>query len=307
MTHSIVIVTMNRPAELDTLLGSIFEQSRPPEQILVIDGGDESAYAATFPRLADSRITRIRMTAGLSAQRNRGLEEATGDILTFVDDDAVLGPEYCARIVEACEVDSGIVALSGINAAAAYPGMFECLLRRMLLVQTGCAAYRMRISGFPDSGPVHAAVTQEVQLLASTALSLRRTAIGGCRFEEYWLSAAPLGLATGRCFGEDMHFTWRLGSRGKLVILPSAVFFHVGSARNRESTFVTQALYVFAMRWISYQAATGLVGRAARRWALSGQFVINLLQTLRYTDTGYIRGYFKAVTTGMRGKPSRTR
>jgi glycosyltransferase involved in cell wall biosynthesis len=296
MTHSIVIVTMNRPHELRRLLASLQHQSRPPDDILIIDAGADSNLAAVFPD-ADNRIRRIRMRPGLSAQRNRGLDEAPGDIVTFVDDDAELTPEYAETVLGCFAREKDLVAASGVNRAAVRPGLIEHTLRRLLGVQTGCGLYRMRYSGFPDVGAVvRRRVTAEV--LPSTVLSLRREACRGLRFEEYWLSGAPLGLDTGRCFGEDVFFTRQLAQRGRMAVFPEAEYTHAGSPANRESLYVTQALYVFALRWISNSAASG-IGRAARLWALFGQLMINTAQSIRYRNADYLRGWIRAMRVKM--------
>ncbi len=299
MTHSFVIVTMNRPAELDRLLRSVFEQTSAPDEIIVVDGGADATSDPMERSLADARIRRIHMDPGLSAQRNRGLSEAVGEIVTFVDDDAVLSPHYCERVLETFAREPDTVAVGGVNGAARIPGRMQRGLRRILLVQTGSGSGRFRKSGFPDPGIVHD-FGAEVELLASTALSIRRSACKDLRFEEYWLSGAPFGWATGRCFGEDAWFTAQLAAHGTLRIDPGAVFHHEASARNRESTFVTQALYVFALRWISARKAQSPTARIARMWALLGQGCINTAQSLRFRDSGYLRGYFQAMKVRMK-------
>ncbi len=299
MTHAIVIVTMNRAAELELALQSVLEQSIAVDEILVIDGGTAVAQDELPSAFADPRIRWIRMEPGLSAQRNRGLQEAHSDILTFMDDDAVLSPGYVQQVMDVFMEEPSTVAVGGINIAAQFPGGVERLFRSLLGVQTGCGPNRMRRSGFPYMGFVPKRRT-EVGILPSTVLSLRRSACEGLRFEEYWLSGAPLGLQTGRCFGEDVQFTAQLAKRGLLCLTPEAIFRHEPSSRNRESTYVTQALYVSAMRWISKQHAQGAAGRLLRLWALFGQLAINLAQSVRYTDAGYVRGWMRAMSAGMK-------
>jgi hypothetical protein len=289
---------MNRAAELELALQSALEQSIAVDEILVIDGGTAAAQDELPPAFADPRIRRIRMEPGLSAQRNRGLQEAHSDILTFMDDDAVLSPEYVQHVMGVFMEEPDTVAVGGINIAARFPGRVERLFRSLLGVQTGCGPNRMRRSGFPDVGFVPKRKSL-VGVLPSTVLSLRSSACQGLQFEEYWLSGVPLGMQTGRCFGEDVHFTAQLAERGRLCIVPAAVFRHDPSPRNRESTYVTQALYVFAMRWISKQHAKGTAGRFLRPVALLGQLAINLAQCVRYADTGYIRGWLRAMSSGM--------
>lgn len=282
---------MNRQRELQRLLASLRQQTHPAEEILIIDAGN----AELTEECSDTvlRIRRIRVRPGISAQRNRGLDEAHCDILTFIDDDAELTPRYSETVLRRFRDEADLVALAGSNRAATCPGPVELALRRLLGVQTGCGSFRMRFSGFPD---VAAAVPRRIaaEVLPSTVLSLRREVCRGLRFEEYWLSGAPLGLTTGRCFGEDLYFTHQLAKRGRMTVLDDAEYSHIESPVNRESLWTTQALYVFAMRWISDQTAAG-TGRAARLWALFGQLLINTAQSIRYRESGYLRGYVRAL------------
>lgn len=282
---------MNRPRELQRLFASLRQQSHPADEILIIDAGT-AEFTAAFADIVPG-VRHIKVQPGIAAQRNRGLDEARGDIVTFIDDDAELTPLYLETVLRRFNEETDLVALAGSNRAARCPGPVELALRRLLGIQTGCGSFRMRYSGFPD---VAAAVPRRIaaELLPSTVLSLRRAACRDLRFEEYWLSGTPLGLATGRCFGEDLFFTHQLAKRGRMAVLDDAVFSHIESPANRESLFITQALYVFAMRWISDQTAAGM-GRAARLWALFGQMLINTAQSIRYRESGYLRGYVRAM------------
>ncbi len=297
MKHSLVIVTMNRPFELKRLLLSVLQQTRLPDEIVIVDAGQGSEAAEAVPEL-DDRLRVIPGTIGISAQRNRGLDEARGDIITYVDDDAQLSAEYCEISLGYFEREADIVALSGINTAAVFPGRLQRWLRRLFAVQTGCASYLIRRSGIPDVG-AHPDSRLNAEVLPAGALSLRRAACHGLRFEEYWLSGIPLGFETGRCFGEDVFFTYQLSRRGTMIVIPEAEFSHIDSMHNRESVFVTQALYVFALRWIS-DAITFGPRRLLRLWALAGQCAINVAQTLRYRDSAYLRGYIRAMCAKMK-------
>jgi glucosyl-dolichyl phosphate glucuronosyltransferase len=50
---------------------------------------------------------------GLSGARNKGIENATGEILGFVDDDVVLFPNWAEATVETFSNDSTVIAITG--------------------------------------------------------------------------------------------------------------------------------------------------------------------------------------------------
>ena len=82
---------------LDSLLAQTYADI---EVICVIDGSPDScgdicdAYAAK-----DARVKSIkRENGGVSSARNRGIDEATGEYLMFVDSDDTVEPDYCEKM-----------------------------------------------------------------------------------------------------------------------------------------------------------------------------------------------------------------
>ena len=78
-------------------LESIAAQSYKNLEVIVIDDGspdDAGAICDDFAK-QDERFHVIHQkNAGLSAARNRGLKEATGEYIAFVDSDDSVVPEY---------------------------------------------------------------------------------------------------------------------------------------------------------------------------------------------------------------------
>lgn len=96
---TIAICTRNRA----DLLRDAVQSALPPRrdsssvEVLVIDNGSTDATPAVLAELqaAHPELRALREPrAGLSVARNRALAEARGDVIAFIDDDAVLPPEY---------------------------------------------------------------------------------------------------------------------------------------------------------------------------------------------------------------------
>mgnify|MGYP002124720010 CR=1 FL=1 len=71
------------------------------ELILIVDG-DEKLYRkleADFGDRDDVQLLLNDENIGLSASRNRGIEVATGDVVAFLDDDAVPEPDWVETLV----------------------------------------------------------------------------------------------------------------------------------------------------------------------------------------------------------------
>jgi GT2 family glycosyltransferase len=92
---SVVIPTRNRAGLLAGALESVASQSHRPLEVIVVDDGstDETAQVFEAWRLQQSRDRRltVRMVrsdeVGANAARNLGCEEATGELVAFLDSD----------------------------------------------------------------------------------------------------------------------------------------------------------------------------------------------------------------------------
>ncbi len=114
---SIIIPVYNAEDYLDRCLESIFEQSFPSYEVILVDDGSTDSsplicdrYSATDPRFR----TVHKENGGVSSARNAGLNLAKGEYLMFVDSDDAILPDALERLMEGV-VDEDIV-LGGYTA-----------------------------------------------------------------------------------------------------------------------------------------------------------------------------------------------
>ena len=114
-TLSVVVCTHDRPADLERCLEALCRLDESPE-VIVVDSASEppcrgivEAYAG---RLASVRYVREEL-AGLSRARNRGVAEAGGKVIAFLDDDAAPRTDWAARILAPFAQDDGIGCVGG--------------------------------------------------------------------------------------------------------------------------------------------------------------------------------------------------
>ena len=93
---SIIVPVYNVAPFLSRCLDSLVGQTYENLEIICVDDGSTDGSAAILDACAakDSRIKVIHQeNAGVSVARNRGLDAATGEFVTFVDADDWLEPD----------------------------------------------------------------------------------------------------------------------------------------------------------------------------------------------------------------------
>ena len=90
-TISVIMPTYNRAGRITDAIESVLSQTyRELEIIIIDDGSTDSTEDVVRKYLNDSRIRYIRQeNAGAAAARNRGIKEAKGAIIGFIDSDDV--------------------------------------------------------------------------------------------------------------------------------------------------------------------------------------------------------------------------
>ena len=99
---SAIIPAFNRRSEILRAIASCLGQTRPPDEILVIDDASTDGTADAVRALQDSRIILLRhaRNRGAAAARNTGIEAATGEWIAFLDSDDEWSPQKLARQIE---------------------------------------------------------------------------------------------------------------------------------------------------------------------------------------------------------------
>jgi len=92
---------------------SVFDQSyEDVELVFVSDGNPDlhERFEAEFGDREDVLTHCNDENRGLLVSRNNGAEVATGEVVAFIDDDAVAHPEWVGRLVDAYETEDALAA-----------------------------------------------------------------------------------------------------------------------------------------------------------------------------------------------------
>lgn len=145
-TVSLVIAAYNAGEYITRALESVATQTRPPNELIVIDDGstDDTAEQVKSFRNRSSLNVVLQQQAnrGLAATRNVGVRSAQGDLVAFLDADDVIYPAFLEETVGGMEAhaewvvcfsDRDVVDADGLFIARDldHPG-FQSIKRRHL-------------------------------------------------------------------------------------------------------------------------------------------------------------------------------
>lgn len=111
----VCVYTEDRWEDILAAVASVRRQSRPAlETLLVVDHNDRlwERLTTEFKEAADVRVLANAGPRGLSAGRNTGITAAFGDVLAFLDDDAVADPHWLRWFADALG-DPAVLAVGG--------------------------------------------------------------------------------------------------------------------------------------------------------------------------------------------------
>lgn len=122
-TISVIIPVFNGARYLGEAIQSVIEQTRPADEIIVVDDGstdDSHRVAAQYP------VTCIRqVNCGASAARNRGVSQSRGELLAFLDADDVWTTDKLALQAAQFEEHSDLDAVFGMVEQFCSPDVAE--------------------------------------------------------------------------------------------------------------------------------------------------------------------------------------
>jgi GT2 family glycosyltransferase len=218
---TVVVTTCHGGIALVECVRSILRSCHPHVEIVVVenrpDGSEVTdALAHAFPSDARVRVVTERRR-GLSSARNRGLDEARGDVVAFTDDDVVVDRYWLAHLAQAFVV-TGADCVTGLI----LPFEMETPAQRWLEEYGGFGkGFRREVFGADrDDDPLYPYAAGRFGSGANTALraSVARR-LGG--FDTH------LGAGTPSAGGEDLDLYIRLLRAGHtLTYEPAAIVWH---------------------------------------------------------------------------------
>jgi GT2 family glycosyltransferase len=252
---SLIIITLRRAALLRNTLQSLTRQTKPLDEIVVVDNGPDPD-TEKVAREVDARYV-AEPRRGYGSARNRGIAEARGEILYFLDDDCVPRPDWAERLWDA--VASGEADLAGGSRVSGRTG----LAARLEYLSTDGPVLSPRL----PPGPVR-------HLSTSNLIFKREVADRTGPFDE------KLAMC------EDRDFTARARDAGfRLRFEPAARVTHYSSVERAREYFSRMRHYGFGT---SQYFALRPEEPLARLFPKSAAARLLLLPALAAAGTGYL-------------------
>ena len=197
--YSVIICTRNGADRIATCLSSLTKLTHPPYEVIIVDDGSTDKTAAIVKKkFPDYHLISIQ-PSGLSHARNTGAAAATGEILSFTDDDCEVDREWLSRLDKAFQ-NPEIAAAGGPNLPPPATNPRQALIHAT------------------PGAPSHVLLTDTTaEHLPGCNISVRKTAfdsIGG--FDPIFHTA-----------GDDVDFCWRLTAADyRMAFVPGAFVWH---------------------------------------------------------------------------------
>lgn len=126
---SVIVPCFNTEKYIERCLSSIIKQTYRYIEVIVVDDGstDRSAEIIKAIEKTDDRIKYVyQENAGVSAARNKGLDCANGDLITFVDSDDTISPEMYQVLTDLMEQNDADIShcsyMRNVNGELKYVG-----------------------------------------------------------------------------------------------------------------------------------------------------------------------------------------
>lgn len=169
-TVSVVIPAFNAAATIQDAIATARAQTLKPHEIIVIDDASTDATLAKVAEVdgPDLIVLRNDANAGGAATRNRGIVQATGDVIAFLDADDLWSPYKLALQVEKLnECSEPAFCFSAVQSTNEY-GERRVLPKRGPMPRESLADYMLKAG----------------HIVQTSTIVVPRHLLGNCRFTE---------------------------------------------------------------------------------------------------------------------------
>ncbi|MFC1867055.1 glycosyltransferase family 2 protein [Thermodesulfobacteriota bacterium] len=300
---SVIICTLNRADTLKSTIQALLTQtlSNNKYEIIIVDNGSTDHTRSVVEGLQQNSVAHLLYVSeakqGLSIARNKGILLSKGEVIAFLDDDAIAHKEWLANITETFSATKRVDAMGGpiepygpLRLPSWFPGR---LASHLSIVDYGKEPIFLKYPHYPFG----------------TNMAFRRSV-----FKKVGLFDEQLGRIGLSSFqtGEETDLFFRIEQSGGVIYYkPSAIVYHIIHPERIHDIWLCHQTY-----WIGISSAIierkfmkplnifwkGLISIAI---IITGFFVwvVSVISKNRYLQvylkcimlnrSGYLRGMFK--------------
>ena len=240
---SLVVATYKRPAEVKQLLVTLLsnvDTRRPdtPDEVVIVDGSPTAELGEELLRWATGRhlpfdLGYVRSPAGLTRQRNVGIDASRGEYVFFLDDDSEPLPGYFREMyrVFAQDAERRVGALGGAvlnEMDKPIPRRWQWRLRLGLTPRVEPMTYHASGTSTPKGLMKRFHGVRPVDVLPGCAFTFRREVFNRHRFS---------GFFYGYSQGEDLEMSLRVRRDWKVLCCGDAHLLHHSAPSGRPASF----------------------------------------------------------------------
>jgi len=217
LSVSAVICTKDRLEEVIICVNSILEQSKLPQELVVVDSTENNNLETSLLKLLENKdliFTYLNLNVNLTQARNAAIEVCSGDIITYLDDDTFLYKDYFLEIIKVFNdyKEHKIGGVSG-NIVNGNQGFLRDLFSKVFFLFRYSDG-KFRLSGIQTFVSKKINEVIEVESLSGANMSFNKNVIQEFLFDE----DSP--------FSEDDDIAWRVSRVYKNFYTPFALIEH---------------------------------------------------------------------------------
>jgi len=183
MRISVIVPAYQAAATLAETLHSIAAQTRPPDEVIVVDDGSTDGTADVARATMPSARVITRANGGSAAALNSGLAEAKGDLLAMLDADDLWTPGKLSAQLAAIQAAPDLAGIGGHMEVFPCPTMPPASIAHMRLAEAPvpcllCGALVLRRAAYETIGP-----HDETLRVGYSIDWMHRARLSGLRFE----------------------------------------------------------------------------------------------------------------------------
>ena len=291
-----VIPTLNRPLDLLKAVNSVCDQSRLPDELVIVDQSkDKLSLIATRKIIKKNSLINLvyihdPKISGLVDAKRRAVMVAKGNLICFLEDDIILESDYLKQIENAFKINPDMMGCSGVITNPPKNNYVYKLFFKIFHL----GIYKDNRVGLNEKY-----IGYKNKIIPSDMLS------GGLSaWRKDVFKVIPFDIKNGFHMYEDIDFSTRVARYfpNQLFINPNARLEHFFSPINRDISGarvrrkITECCIYYKKRK-NWQGST-----LPFFWLLFGMFLESVYQSLKSKSFSPIYGYFLGIRDGYKKK-----